>query len=166
TLVRRGVPIRIFKDMSKVDEPRLNGLIEDSFGRTLLPGYLERAAPEMVLVAGDYAACAVVRPGPTAPYLDKFAVSAQGQGAGLGASLWNRLATECPRLLWRSRTDNPIRNWYFGLADGMHRAPNWIVFWTGLEERDEIAQGIEFALAEPPSFESPVVTRGEVSIVS
>jgi hypothetical protein len=75
--------------------------------------------------------------GPVA-YLDKFAVTNEAQGEGIGGSLWQRLARDVPRLYWRARLDNPINPWYFQRADGSYSRGNWTVFWTGLGEFAEI----------------------------
>ena len=61
--------------------------------------------------------------------MDKFAVTSQAQGEGLGGALWARLLEENPKLFWRSRNKNPINNWYFQQADGSHKDDTWTVFW-------------------------------------
>jgi acetylglutamate kinase len=99
-----------------------------------------------------YTAVAIVVDDEPASYLDKFAVTAEAQGAGIGASLWNTLVSRHPRLFWRSRTDNPINGWYMQRADGMERTDKWLIFWRGLKTSEEIEKAIERALSYEPSF--------------
>ncbi len=153
TLVRRGVRIRVFDGAKGVDTDRLRGLIETSFGRTLRQGSFETIAIERTVLAGDYTAAAVLTRSGPAPYLDKFAVTAQAQGAGIGASLWRTLTESTPRMFWRSRPGNAINPWYFERSDGMHRTAEWVVFWRGLRGRGEIDTAIESALGREDSFE-------------
>lgn len=154
TLIRRGVSVRLFDSIDDLDRDRLRTMIESSFGRTLREDYFESRDIDRVLVAGDYVAGAVLTraDGIDLPYLDKFAVSAQAQGVGLGASLWARLMETAPRLFWRARQRNPINPWYFERADGTIRRGAWIIFWRGIDSRHEIERCVRYAEAQPDSF--------------
>ena len=116
----------------------------------------------MILLTHDYSAAAIVTREENGCYLDKFAVTAQAQGSGLGASLWSRLQAAVPRLFWRARPDNRIAGWYFGHAEGTHRTDEWVVFWYGLTSRAEIEGCITCALKKQPSL-LEAVSAGEVS---
>lgn len=152
TLVRRGTPIRDLRGTAELDEKRLESLLEGSFGKALDPAFVGALGDAHVHLGGDYIAVAIVREGERAAYLDKLAIGAEAQGIGLGASMWNRLRERHPRLYWRSRPDNPANPWYLARSDGMHRSPDWLVFWYGLEHRAAIDQCIEDALARPVTF--------------
>lgn len=152
TLVRRGERICTHDGLEGVDMERLMRLVESSFGRRLRPGHFDSGV-ERVVLAGEYTAAAVLTRSPIGLYLDKFAVTAQAQGAGIGASLWQTMTESAPKLFWRSRSGNAINPWYFERADGVHRTPEWVVFWRGLSTRDEIEQAIEMALDKADSFE-------------
>ncbi len=161
TLVRRGAAVEVFDGLAALDLDRLRGLLESSFGRTLRDDYFPSAMHAEAIIA-PYTAVAIVFDEQPASYLDKFAVTAEAQGAGIGASLWNRLVDRHPRLFWRSRIDNPINAWYMQRADGMERTEKWLIFWRGLETSAEIEQAIERALSYEPSFGAAIA--GEVPV--
>ncbi len=69
------------------------------------------------------------------PYLDKFAVTSQAQGEGLGAAVWQVVTARYPALYWRSRNTNPVTPWYFQQADSSNRYGQWVVFTIGVEGR-------------------------------
>jgi len=155
TLIQRGVRITRPKDLACVDLPRLQALLETSFQKQLAAGYFEQAGVDHVQLASDYSAAALVKAGGPSRYLDKFAVTPKAQGAGIGASLWNRLVAAEPELFWRSKRTNPINPWYFERADGAVRRGDWVIFWKGLTDPDTIAACVEHAAALPPSFIEP-----------
>jgi len=161
TLVRRGAAVEVFDGLAALDLDRLRGLLESSFGRTLRDDYFPSAMHAEAIIA-PYTAVAIVFDEQPASYLDKFAVTAEAQGAGIGASLWNRLVDRHPRLFWRSRIDNPVNAWYMQRADGMERTEKWLIFWRGLETSAEIEQAIERALSYEPSFGAAIA--GEVPV--
>ena len=72
------------------------------------------------------------RPAPIGPYLSKFAVERTAQGEGIGGDLWSVIVRDYPSVFWRARPDNPITPWYAKQCDGLHRFPEWHVFWKGL----------------------------------
>jgi len=152
TLVRRGVSMRVLDGLDGVDQDRLRGLIESSFGRTLSDGYFTSKDIVRTVLAGDYTAGAVVTADGPAAYLDKFVVTDRAQGAGIGASLWRALVESTPRMFWRSRSGNAINPWYFERAEGMHRTDEWVVFWRGLRSRADVDAAIEYALTCEDSF--------------
>ena len=111
TFLKRGMPVEIIPDPSKVSWPklltlkssdplsdgridvnRLVKLIENSFGRDLdVTHYFTRIRDRFagLVVAGDYEGCALFTwesppgfPEAMVPYLDKFAVTKRSQGAG------------------------------------------------------------------------------------
>lgn len=153
TLVRRGERITLHDTLGTVDRPRLAALLTAAFGRPPVADYFERKQFWRVYLADSYRAGAVLTHAGPVPYLDKFAVTGEAQGEGIGGSLWQRLARDVPRLYWRARTDNPINPWYFQRADGSYTRGPWTVFWTGLFEFPEIQDCVERALAEPPTLE-------------
>ncbi len=153
TLIRSGVRIRVVEDAGEIDMDRLREVIDASFGKTLRADAFETHAIERVLLAGDYTAAAVLSRGGVASYLDKFAVTAQAQGTGIGASLWRTLTETTGRMFWRSRSGNAVNPWYFERADGMHRTDDWVVFWRGLRGRGEVDEAISHALSREDSFE-------------
>lgn len=112
TIVRKGLPIRVIRDMASVDKAQLTRLLEASFRKTLnADEYFARLERDLdcVIVAGypgrperDYQAAAIVtlekdaEGGNTVPicYLDKFAVLPSLQGDGTVDFLWTALRDE------------------------------------------------------------------------
>jgi len=163
TLLRRGLPIQVIKTMSGLDRPKLNALLEQSFGRTLNEDAFYRRLEnhlDFIIIAGDYAGAAVVTReyvGDTPiSYLDKFAVLPSHQGDGTVDFLWVALHDESyglglpssvnahggkegqgegQDLVWRSRVDNPVNKWYFERSTGHLRLGNWVLFWCDAEAR-------------------------------
>ena len=130
TLVRRGSRIARHDAWSDVDQPRLQALIEDAFGRRLVPGFAERPARK-IYVAGDYRGAAVVADTSLAPYLSKFAVTTVARGEGVGRDLWQAVSADHPKLFWRSRADNPITSWYRTACP----PPTSVDCWASVEPR-------------------------------
>ena len=109
TIVRRGLPIRVIRDLNQIDAVKLTKLMEASFRRSLKSReYYDRMRRDMdfVIVAGeedaDYQAAAIVthEKDPSNPelppisYLDKFAVLPSLQGDGTVDFLWQALRDE------------------------------------------------------------------------
>jgi acetylglutamate kinase len=155
TLVRQGEPIDVLDDLSTLDLDQVHALLEEAFGRGVDRRHLEEMEPHRVFVSADRSAIAIVTIERGIPYLDKFAVTAESQGVGLGVSIWNRMTAEIPRLYWRSREGNPLNTWYFRKADGAWRQGDWVVYWYGLDSAAEIAACREYALSMRPTVEAP-----------
>jgi bifunctional N-acetylglutamate synthase/kinase len=125
---------------------------ESSFGRKLVPTYFEDKPIFRVYHSTSYRAAAILTHEVGVPYLDKFAVTAEAQGEGIGGSLWLRLARENGRLFWRSRNENEVNPWYFQRADGSYSNDEWTVFWYGLRDFGEIEACVRRALSMPPTL--------------
>lgn len=152
TLVRLGERVRTYESFAELDQPRLAALLEACFGRRLSPSYFRDKKPYRVYLADSYRATAIVTREAGIPYLDKFAVTTEAQGAGIGGSIWLRMTHENPKLFWRARADNAINPWYFQNSDGAYKTDRWVVFWIGLEGWDEIRECTERALALPATL--------------
>ncbi len=154
TLVRRGSQIVRHRSWDQVDRDRLVALVEESFGRPLVPGFDSRPVLA-VYVADEYRGASVVTPAPLAPYLSKFAVGTVSRGEGVGSDLWRAMTADFPRLFWRSRAGNSITSWYRENCDGMARiqldGDDWWVLWRGLAPL-EIAPAIDYCRATPADF--------------
>jgi acetylglutamate synthase len=115
-----------------LDEHRLKALLEESFGKSLAPGYFGQPA-ERVILEEDYLGLAVMKRVSGVPYLDKFAVSPEARGRGLGRQIWERLKEDYNSFIWRASSGNPINCWYEKNSAGSERIGKWIVFWQGME---------------------------------
>jgi acetylglutamate kinase len=152
TLVRLGERVLRYESLEGIDRERLRELVEVCFQRRLAEGYFEKKAFHRIYLAESYCATAIITRDTDVPYLDKFAVTAQAQGVGLGGSLWARMKGETPKLFWRARSENEINPWYFQQAQGSYRDARWTVFWYGLEGWDEIRACVEHALSLPATL--------------
>jgi acetylglutamate kinase len=131
TLIKSGSTIERFTSWDGIDLERLRTLIETSFGRALSPGFFERA-PLAVYIEAAYRGALVLQRAPVATFLSKFAVEPVARGEGIGQDLWQEMVREHPALYWRSRPDNPIGVFYQRVCDGLHRLPEWTVYWRGV----------------------------------
>ncbi|KAF9479726.1 mitochondrial amino-acid acetyltransferase [Pholiota conissans] len=171
TLIRRGLPIQVLRSIADIDRPKMNYLLEQSFGRTLdEEAFYKRLSKSLdfVIVAGDYAGAAIVTNEQSSngsepiQYLDKFAVLPSNQGDGTVDFLWVALHDESyglghpfsanPNggkggmgegrdLVWRSRSNNPVNKWYFERSSGHVRMGAWVLFWCDAEKRLKIEEG-------------------------
>ncbi|KAJ2818851.1 Amino-acid acetyltransferase, mitochondrial [Coemansia erecta] len=181
TLLRHGFRIQRHTKIDTCNLPRLRGLLESSFKRTLDGGRyfdrlraLESAGGIEVIIAGDYQGAVIVthEPLPSSgkhlPYLDKFAVLPSAQGTGMADILWAQLRRACPSCMWRSRNDNGVNNWYFDRSNGHMRSAalqpgekgtRWVFFWYQSPDKgqrtlatDEIQAGISVSQSIAASF--------------
>ncbi len=152
TLLRKGERVQRLDSFSGIDLQRLQQLLEECFGKTLVPGYFTDKTPYRIYLTESYRATALLTTEGPIPYLDKFAVTQQAQRIGLGATLWHRMRQENPRVFWRSRRDNPVNSWYFEQAEGAYKSERWTVFWYGLSQFNEIQSCVERALAMPATL--------------
>lgn len=141
TLVRKGEAIHVFEEPDTATLKKVIGLVEDSFGRTLRDRWYETLNDPLVLLSETGRAAAIMTKGVDGlPYLDKFIVTSDAQGEGLGAAVWQVVRARFPSLYWRSRNSNPITPWYFQQADSSNRAGQWVIFTLGIEDADQRAR--------------------------
>jgi acetylglutamate kinase len=152
TLVRRGEAIHVFERWDQVDLPRLKHLIESGFGRALTLDYFETTTPWRIYVSANYRAALVLTEENGIPHLDKFAVADDAKGEGLGRAAWDVMRAETARLFWRSRTSNPINDFYFDQSEGALKGDPWTVFWYGLEGFDDIRFAVEHCRTRPATL--------------
>ena len=152
TLVRRGEAIHVFERWDQVDLPRLKHLIESGFGRALTLDYFETTVPWRIYVSANYRAALVLTEENGIPHLDKFAVADDAKGEGLGRAAWDVMRAETPRLFWRSRSTNPINDFYFDQSEGALKGDPWTVFWYGLEGFDDIRFAVEHCRTRPATL--------------
>ncbi|MFN8767030.1 MAG: acetylglutamate kinase [Lysobacteraceae bacterium] len=152
TLVRRGEAIHVFERWDQVDLPRLKHLIESGFGRALTLDYFETTTPWRIYVSANYRAALVLTEENRIPHLDKFAVADDAKGEGLGRAAWDVMRAETPRLFWRSRTSNPINDFYFDQSEGALKGDPWTVFWYGLEGFEDIRFAVEHCRTRPATL--------------
>jgi acetylglutamate kinase len=134
TLVRKGEAINVFKDPDADTLLAVKALVEQSFLKTLRDDWFEQLNEPLVLLSESGRAAAIITSGVDGiPYLDKFTVTLEAQGEGLGAAIWQVVRVRYPALYWRSRYTNPVTPWYFQQADSSNRSGQWVVFTIGVE---------------------------------
>lgn len=134
TLIRRGERIDWLDQVPEAHATQLERMLEDSFSRKLRADWRRGRDLEGLLLAESGRAAALIARGiDGVPYLDKFVVTPEAQGEGLGAALWQMLRGRFPQLYWRSRASNPIAGWYLQQAHASFRQGEWIVHVIGVE---------------------------------
>jgi bifunctional N-acetylglutamate synthase/kinase len=126
--------------------------VESGFGRRLAVDYFDKIRLHQAFVSEHYRAALLLTLENGLPHLDKFAVSDDAQGEGLGRAAWQVMREATPRLFWRSRSNNPINEFYFAEADGCFKGEQWNVFWYGLESFEDIQFAVDHCRARPPSL--------------
>ncbi len=152
TLVRRGEQVRSVTSWKKLDLKRLKVLVESGFGRKLAPDYFEKTKLYKAYVSEHYRAALIITLEDGIPHLDKFAVSDDAQGEGLGRAAWQVMRAEMPQLFWRARAGNPVNDFYFDEADGCMKGEKWNVFWYGLEGWEQVRYAVEHCLTRPATL--------------
>ena len=148
TLVRKGEAINVFEDPDAETLATVMNLVEQSFQRKLRDDWFEQLSEPLVLLSETGRAAAIITTGVDGlPYLDKFTVTSQAQGEGLGAAIWQVVRARYPALYWRSRYTNPVTPWYFQQADSSNRAGQWVVFTIGVEDAVQRERCVENSLA-------------------
>ncbi len=167
TLVRRGELVSSHESFDTVDIPRLRALLEECFGRKLKTGYFDDKKPHRIYLSDSYRATAILTLEFGVPYLDKFAVTPEAQGEGIGGSIWQRLRRETPRIFWRARASNPVNGWYAQNADGVIKSEKWWVFWCGLRDFKEIEQCVTRAFTMPATLkDGPPALEGALALAN
>ena len=152
TLVRRGERVLRVTAWSELDLDRLRGLIESSFGRTLVADYFERTRLFRAYVSENYRTALILTEEDGIAYLDKFAVLDDAQGEGLGRAVWQVMREENPRLFWRSRHGNLVNHFYYAESDGCIKQPHWKVFWYGIDDLDTISRCVTHCAQRQPTL--------------
>ena len=143
----------MIREEARLFRADLKDLLEQSFQRRLHDSYFDDLPLEYVLMSESGGAAAVVLRGIDGlPYLDKFAVTPEAQGSGLGAAVWQHLVQLCPQLYWRSRISNPVTQWYFDQADSSMRKGGWVAFSNGITDYTQLQRCTEDSLGRVESW--------------
>ena len=154
TLIRRGEQIDWFDAVPDERAGALEAMLEQSFSRKLRKDWRSgRNLAGLLLAESGRAAALIARGVDDVPYLDKFVVTPEAQGEGLGAALWQILRARCPRLYWRSRASNPIAGWYLQQAHASFRRGEWIVHSIGVDDFALLARLVEDARSRDSGWE-------------
>jgi acetylglutamate kinase len=153
TLVRKGEGIDCLEQPDAETLEDVARRVEASFGRSLKPEWVESLVEPVVLLSESRRAAAVIVRGEDGlPYLEKFIVTPEAQGEGLGAAMWQVLRARYPELYWRSRNSNPITPWYFLQADSCERHGPWVVFTNGITDPVQRDRVVREAMSRDPGW--------------
>lgn len=150
SIIRPGSEILHLTGIESLQKEKLVALIEESFGKPLSnPDCLANAVD--LFLEKEYRGAVLLEAHPAGRYLSKFAVGTQARGEGVAQELWDTACASQDKLFWRSRTDNPINQWYERHATGHHIEGGWNVFWKGIPPSD-LPDIIHYAVNRPPDF--------------
>ncbi len=148
TLVRKGESINVHETPEAETLIAVKALVEKSFQRELKDGWFEQLNEPLVLLSETRRAAAIITKGIDGlPYLEKFIVTSEAQGEGLGAAIWQVVNARFSSLYWRSRNTNPVTPWYFQQADSSNRSGQWVVFTIGIDNSDQRERCVADSLA-------------------
>jgi hypothetical protein len=150
TVVRAGSEVHLYQSIRELDVGRMAALLNDSFGKRLR----SRASLNRVThfyVEEQYRGAALLEDHPSGLYLSKFAVTREARGEGLAQELWDIACKPAKAIFWRSRSSNPINQWYERQADGRHHAGHWTIFWRGIQP-SHIPRVIRYCLRRKADF--------------
>ena len=148
TVFRKGSTI-ISPDFQTLKKSKLLVLLEESFRKTPRPDAVD--AVTKIYLEEDYRGAVMLEEQPEGLYLAKFAVGPEARGEGLAQELWAEVCENHPAFFWRSRTGNPVNQWYDRQADGYTTAGDWQIFWRGMSA-DSLPGLIAFCETREPDF--------------
>ncbi len=133
TFICMGENINHHQIIGSTVKLKLISLLENTFGKKLKADFLDEIKLKSIFISESGQALALVTEGHNGTaYLNKFAVTPQAQGQGLGKAIWQHMLSVYPQLYWRSRSNNKINAWYYKQADCSYKKDDWIVFTTGM----------------------------------
>ncbi|MDF3130659.1 hypothetical protein P0Y35_15730 [Kiritimatiellaeota bacterium B1221] len=150
SIIRPGSHIHHFDALEKLDIARLLDLIQSAFGKQLKdPEQLKNASD--FFIESRYRGAVILESHASGKYLSKFTVGTEARGEGVAQELWEMACEKQERLFWRSRSDNPVNQWYERQASGYYREGKWTVFWKGVEPA-QLPEIISYCLNRPSDF--------------
>lgn len=150
SIIRPGSVIRRVEGWEDIELSRLERLIGEAFGKELRDPASLRSASD-VFLEERYRGAVILEAHPAGKYLSKFAVGTEARGEGLAQELWEVACKPQQTLFWRSRSENPINQWYDRNADGRFRSGKWTVFWRGLDAAS-LPGVVEYCLGRASDF--------------
>lgn len=149
TVFRKGSTI-VSPGVEGLEKPKLLALLEESFQKAPRSGAVD--AVTKIYLEENFRGAVMLEEQPEGLYLSKFAVGPEARGEGLAQELWAEVCENHPAFFWRSRTGNPVNQWYDRQADGYYTAGDWQVFWRGMPA-ESLPGLIAFCENRPPDFE-------------
>ncbi|MSR88971.1 MAG: hypothetical protein EXS67_04890 [Candidatus Margulisbacteria bacterium] len=121
--------------LDTLNAEKVRALLETSFKKKLSDDYFSQSF-STVFYEPDYKAIAIFQTINNIPYLDKFAVSKEHEGAGLGKALWKQILQKFHVFVWRATPGNPFNRFYLKESHGCLKYSDWHIYWRNLDESD------------------------------
>lgn len=150
----QGYVIKVMQP-HEIDEDRIRSLVLDAFGRGLSKDYFKTDDIFAVVVEENYRGVAILHMHQGWIYLDKFCVTKDLQGNGLGGIIFKEVVRLAAKggLFWRTSASNPFVDWYLrriSTLGGRYRsAGKWIIFWIGDKCPEDV---LRYAVAKPETL--------------
>ncbi len=151
TMVKLGHTIQNISLLTKQNKLDIQNIIESSFKGKLIHNYYDSNKRTFLLSDCNRAVISISELNDFC-YMDKFAVLSDARGEGLGSAIWKKMVRNNKKIFWRSRISNPINNFYKNVCDGFQKNNQWLIFWIGENQVQEIAKYIEYALNQPETI--------------
>ena len=150
TLIRKGEAIVHSADF---DQARMTRLLESAFAKTLNTDFWPAMVGTEAIYTENYRAAALMSSVESFTVLDKFVVHPDARGEGLAKAVWSKLEARYPKFLWRSRTHNPINDFYKANSDGFVKINDWLVYWRGYPLSNAVIDFAQDLANKPPDLE-------------
>lgn len=167
TKITSGYKTLVFDSMAEVDKQKLRQLIEKRFKKPLVPSFFTDPAfgIDKIILEGGYNGALFIQKVDDAWYMDKYVVSEEFSGNGLGSELFSYLFSEakkecCTKIFWRAKKENPHNTKYTEILDELSHegvptarisGSDYTYYFIGIESRD-VDKFHHFAETKPSSF--------------
>ncbi len=152
TLIKKGESIIIHNHIDSIQTSKIYQLLESSFNKKLDANYFENLHIHKAYITYCYRAAIITTLENDITFIDKFVVSDEARGEGLGKTIWESLVQDNSKIFWRCKPENPINGFYFANSSGCYKTRGWHVFWYGLSDFKQIENCINFALNKPETL--------------
>ncbi len=151
TLIKHGYSVAQHQLPDHAIESHFKKIIEASFGGNLVDNFFEYPENLNIFMTSCKRATIAISNEFSIPYMDKFGVMPEAKGEGLGAGIWYEMRKVYPQVFWRSRSNNPINNFYSSICEGCQKQDEWHIFWIGISDYGALKDCIEYAINKPKS---------------
>lgn len=150
TLIRRGNKVHTKTDLSQFDdvEKLKDVLVRDREGldaRAVVDRYVDGLKDAKFTAYFDepMEALAVVLPpgeGSSLAHLATFTITKSGWLTSVADNVFTNIKKDFPKLVWTVKEDDENLTWFFDKADGSLSRGGEVLFWSGIENGDEVKE--------------------------
>ena len=152
TLIKYGYNVEIYDLPNKTVKKDFINVIEKSFGGKLSTEIFNNPESYKIFMTTCKRATISISTNYKIAYMDKFGVLPEAKGEGLGSAIFHEMRKEYPQVFWRSKTNNPINNFYSSISDGYQKTKEWEIYWIGIKDYTMLNDCICYALNKPSSI--------------